>query len=230
MIIACQDVSFAYEGNTAVRGLNFIVEQGDFLCIVGENGSGKSTLIKGLLGLMPPAQGKILTGDLKPHETGYLPQQAAAQKDFPASVFEVVLSGRLALRGFRPFYSPEDKRVAMENISRLGIADLHGSCFRELSGGQQRRTLIARSLCAAVKLLVLDEPAAGLDPAAAAEVYRILEKLNREQDLTVIMVSHDMDGVKGYAGKVLYLRKEQIFFGSAESYFTGTVPGFGGAR
>jgi zinc transport system ATP-binding protein len=225
VIIACQDASFAYEGNTAVCNLTFTVEQGDFLCILGENGSGKSTLLKGLLGLMPPERGKVLPGDLKPCETGYLPQQAAAGKDFPASVFEVVLSGRLARRGLRPFYSAEDKRIALENIGRLGIRDLREKCFRELSGGQQRRTLIARSLCAAGKLLVLDEPAAGLDPAASAEVYRLLEKFNRENGLTIIMVSHDMEGVKDYAGKILYLRKEQIFFGTAESYFAASGAG-----
>jgi zinc transport system ATP-binding protein len=218
ILISCRDLSFAYDGHTVVWGLNFSVEEGDFLCIFGENGSGKSTLIKGLLGLMPPAGGRLLKEGFTARELGYLPQETASRKDFPAGVYEVVLSGRLGLRGFRPFYSRADKRAAEENLERLGIAPLRGRCYRELSGGQQRRVLLARSLCAGRKLLVMDEPAAGLDPPAAAEFYGLLERLNRELGITVIMVSHDIGGSLNYGGKVLHLRHEQLFFGTPGAY------------
>ncbi|MDR1059000.1 MAG: metal ABC transporter ATP-binding protein [Treponema sp.] len=217
-LISCRDLSFAYEGHTVVWGLNFTVEEGDFLCVFGENGSGKSTLVKGLLGLMPPGGGGLLREGFTAKDVGYLPQETASRKDFPAGVYEVVLSGRLGLRGLRPFYSRTDRRAAEENLERLGIAGLRGCCYRELSGGQQRRVLLARSLCASRKLLVMDEPAAGLDPPAAAELYGLLERLNRELGLTIIMVSHDIEGALNYGGKVLHLRHEQLFFGTPAAY------------
>ncbi|MDR2535371.1 MAG: metal ABC transporter ATP-binding protein, partial [Treponema sp.] len=171
-LITCQDAAFAYEGNTVIRELSFEVRQGDYLCIVGENGSGKSTLLKGLLGLIPPQKGRVLLGEpLKPNEIGYLPQYKAPQKDFPAGVYEVVLSGRQGSRGILPFYAAADKQAAEENLNRLGIGDLRNKCYRELSGGQQQRVMLARAFCAARKLLLLDEPAAGLDPLATAELY-----------------------------------------------------------
>jgi zinc transport system ATP-binding protein len=216
--IRCENAAFAYEGNTAVRDLNFTVEQGDYLLVAGENGSGKSTLLRGLLGLKTPEQGRVIREGLRENETGYLPQQGAAQKDFPASVYEVVLSGRLSLRGVRPFYSREDKRSAELNLERLGIGDIRRRCYRELSGGQQRRVLLARAFCAARKLLVLDEPAAGLDPPVTEQVYRLLNDLNRRQGITLIMVSHDVGGALNYADKILHLKGKQLFFGGAEEY------------
>lgn len=181
-LISCRDASFSYDGNTAVSGLSFEVHGGDYLCIVGENGSGKSTLVRGLLRLKAPVAGSVLMGDgLKPNEVGYLPQQTAAQKDFPAGVYEVVLSGRLGRRGILPFYSRADKAAAEENIERLGIAGLRNRCYRELSGGQQQRVLLARALCATKKVLLLDEPAAGLDPVGTRELYRIIEKITAKR-------------------------------------------------
>lgn len=218
-LLTCQNTAFAYEGNIAVSGLNFSVNSGDYLCIVGENGSGKSTLIKGLLRLKQPQEGIVLMGDgLKANEIGYLPQQTAAQKDFPASAYEVILSGRLSMRGIRPFYSKEDKKVAEENIERLCIQDLRNRCYRELSGGQQQRVLLARALCATQKLLLLDEPVAGLDPVATQDLYRQIYKLNREVGITIIMVSHDIENAVKYANHILHLRNEQIFFGTTEDY------------
>lgn len=218
-LITCRGASFSYEGTIAVTELDFEVHSGDYLCIVGENGSGKSTLIKGLLRLKNPAQGSIVTGDgLKSTEIGYLPQQTAAQKDFPASVFEVVLSGRLGQRGLLPFYSKEDKRVARENIEKLGITQLLGRCYRELSGGQQQRVLLARALCATRKLLLLDEPVSGLDPVVTQELYKIIETLNRESGLTVIMVSHDIRSAIKYATHILHLETKQAFFGTTAEY------------
>jgi zinc transport system ATP-binding protein len=216
--IHCRDLSFAYEGIPAVRGLNFTINGGDYLGITGENGSGKSTLIKGLLGLKAPQEGELRIEGLKPNETGYLPQYRAAQMDFPAGVYEVVLSGRLSARGIRPFYSREDKKAADENLESLGIGDLRNWCYRELSGGQQQRVLIARALCAGKKLLILDEPAAGLDPVVTGELYRALQRLNQEAGLTIVMVSHDIAGAVSYAGLILHLKKDQLFFGTSAEY------------
>ncbi|MDR1420044.1 MAG: ATP-binding cassette domain-containing protein [Treponema sp.] len=224
--IICQNAAFGYDGRAAVRGLDFTVNQGDYLCVVGENGSGKSTLIKGLLRLVPPMRGTITFGAaLGKKDTGYLSQETAVKKDFPAGVYEIVLSGNSGSMGLRPFYSPGERQRAEENMERLGVADLRRRCFRELSGGQQRRVLIARALCAARKMLVLDEPAAGLDPLVTSGLYDLLEKINRDMGITVIMVSHDIEAALKYARFVLYLEKEdarganiQRFFGSPAEY------------
>ncbi|MDR2808206.1 MAG: metal ABC transporter ATP-binding protein [Spirochaetaceae bacterium] len=218
LIVLCKHISFAYDAAIVLRDISFSVEQGDYLCIVGENGSGKSTLVKGLLGLMPPVQGTIMMNNIRPHDIGFLPQQKAVQKDFPAGVFEVVLSGRLSSRGIRPFYNREDKGIAEENLKRLGIEDLRSRSYRELSGGQQQRVLIARALCTSPKLLILDEPAAGLDPVVTADLYRLLSALNHEYGLTIIMVSHDISGAMSFANRILHLNHEQLFFGSIEEY------------
>jgi zinc transport system ATP-binding protein len=217
--IVCKDASFDYEGETVVSALNFTVNKGDYVCIVGENGSGKTTLLNGILRLKQPQTGSIEFEDaLKPTEIGYLPQQKAAQKDFPASVYEVVLSGRLASRGMRPFYTKTDRDAAEENARRLGIGDLLGKCYRELSGGQQQRVLLARSLCAAKKMLLLDEPAAGLDPVVTQDLYHIIEEINKETGMAVIMVSHDIPSALKYAGFILHLNHRQEFFGTAADY------------
>jgi zinc transport system ATP-binding protein len=219
MLLGCQNASFAYGSSIVVRDINFSVDQGDYLCIVGENGSGKSTIVKGLLGLMKPCAGTVVTGpELRAGDTGYLPQQTAVQKDFPASVYEVVLSGRIGARLFHPFYSRADRAAAEENLERLGIAGLRRRSYRELSGGQQQRTLIARSLCAARKLIILDEPAAGLDPLIGAGLYDLLETINREKGIAIVMVSQDIDKALGHAGLILHVKHEQLFFGGAEEY------------
>jgi zinc transport system ATP-binding protein len=217
-MIYCRNLSFGYDGHIAVHGLNFSVETGDFILIAGENGSGKSTLVKGLLRLISPMEGSInFRPDFKQSQTGYLSQQAAAKQDFPAGVFEIVLSGNLAKKKLLPFYNHSEKSRAEEKMRLLEISQLKDRCFRELSGGQQRRVLLARSLCAAEKLLVLDEPFAGLDPLISAELYRLLEKINRETGMTIIMVSHEIEAAVCVA-KVLHLQKRQLFFGSMENY------------
>ena len=217
-LINCQNAAFGYDGKIVIHHLNFSVKDGDFLLIAGENGSGKSTLVKGLLRLLTPIEGSIGFGaDFLQSKVGYLSQQIAAKKDFPAGVFEIIMSGNLGKKKLLPFYSTADKRRAEENMQLLGIPDLKNSCFRELSGGQQRRVLLARSLCAADKLLVLDEPFAGLDPLITAELYRLLEKINREIGMTIIMVSHDIE-TACCAKNVLHLHKRQLFFGSMENY------------
>ena len=216
-LISCENASFGYDGHIAVQGLNFSVQPGDFLLIAGENGSGKSTLVKGLLRIMNPMEGKIYFNPvLKQSAIGYLSQQTAAKQDFPAGVFEIVLSGNLGKKGLWPFYSQAEKQKAEENLRLFGITDLKNASFRNLSGGQQRRVLLARSLCAVEKLLVLDEPFAGLDPLISAELYRLLGKINRESGMTVIMVSHEFEA--DCADKVLHLHKKQLFFGSMDEY------------
>jgi zinc transport system ATP-binding protein len=201
-----------------VRDLNFSVQAGDFLLIAGENGSGKSTFIKGLLRLINPMEGEIIfSTDFKQSLAGYLSQQNAAKQDFPAGVFEIVLSGNLGKKRLLPFYRQAEKRTAEDKLRLLGIEHLKRQCFRELSGGQQRRVLLARSLCAAEKLLVLDEPFAGLDPLISSELCRLLEKINRETGMTIIMVSHEIEAA-ACATKVLHLQKQQLFFGSMEDY------------
>ncbi len=218
--LTCQDLTLGYEGKRVVQNLSFTVEAGNYLCIVGENGSGKSTLIKTILRLVPPLAGSVQFGDgLRSREIGYLPQQSAAQRDFPASVQEIVLSGCLNRCGLRPFYTREEKNLANANMKRLGIDALARKCYRELSGGQQQRVLLARALCATRRLLLLDEPAAGLDPTAEAEMYQIIETLNRSDGITVIMISHDISAAVKYASHILHIgRKEQLFFGTAEAY------------
>lgn len=218
-LITCREAALGYDTGIVASGLNFAVESGDYLCVVGENGSGKSTLIKGLLRLKMPVSGEILMGDgLKANEIGYLPQQSAAQKDFPAGVLEVVLSGRQSKRRGRPFYNKKDREIAMENMEKLGIGHLKNHCYRELSGGQQQRALLARALCATEKLLLLDEPVAGLDPLATRELYDLIQMLNREQKLTIIMVSHDIRSAVEYADHILHLGNQQLFFGTAKDY------------
>ena len=218
-IIKCEHTDFGYENHDAVIDLNLEIYPGDYLCVVGENGSGKSTLIKGMLGLLKPTGGSLSVADeLKRGGIGYLPQQTAAQKDFPATVQEVVLSGTLSRRGNRPFYSRAERKLAAHNLERLGIEHLKQKCYRGLSGGQQQRVLIARALCATEQLRILDEPGTGLDPSAVPDFYHLLKKLNKEDGITIIMVSHDIGNVISQANKILHLHRRVVFCGTAEAY------------
>ena len=218
-LIKCEHVSIGYEGQTVVKDLDFQIEQGDYLCIVGENGSGKSTLVRSLLGLKHTEKGRILYGDgLKRTEIGYLPQQTEVQKDFPASVYEVVRSGRLNSRGFHPFYTAADKKAATEKMELLGIRELSRQCFRDLSGGQKQRVLLARALCATKSLLLLDEPVTGLDPIVTGEFYQLIRRINRESGIAVVMVSHDIGSAVKDASHILHLQETALFFGTTEAY------------
>lgn len=223
-LLTCSNISLGYEGKKIVEDINFSVNTGDYLCIVGENGSGKSTLMKTLLNLKTPMEGSIVTGDgLKQEEIGYLPQQTVVQKDFPASVREIVLSGCLNRCGVRPFYSKEEKQLAVTNMERLGIRHLAKRCYRELSGGQQQRVLLARALCATRKLLLLDEPVAGLDPKAMADMYEIIKSLNSEDGITVIMISHDIKAAVKYASHILHISKKPLFYGDKKDYLASDI-------
>ncbi|MBQ3967154.1 MAG: metal ABC transporter ATP-binding protein [Lachnospiraceae bacterium] len=215
--ITATDLALGYDSQIIVQGLNFSVDRGDYLCIVGENGSGKTTLMKTLLHLRQPMGGQILTGDgLDPNEIGYLPQQTNIQRDFPASVKEIVLSGCLGRCGLRPFYRKAEKDLAKENMQRMGIEELANRCYRDLSGGQQQRVLLARALCAAEKVLLLDEPVAGLDPVVTAQMYELIAGLNKE-GITIIMISHDISAALMYASHILHIG-EDIFFGTRDEY------------
>lgn len=217
--LSCENVALAYEGKTIVTDIDFKINAGDYLCIVGENGSGKSTLMKALLGLKEPFSGKITFGDgLDKKKIGYLPQQTEIQRDFPASVKEIVMSGCLSSNGSSPFYTKENKKRAYENMKRMGIADLEKRCYRELSGGQQQRVLLARALCAAQKLLILDEPAAGLDPVVTNDMYSIIDNLNKHDGMTVIMVSHDIHQAVTNATHILHISEKPLFFGKTQDY------------
>lgn len=222
--IECRDLVLGYEKRAVAEEINFSVNRGDYLCILGENGSGKSTLIKTLLGLNKPLSGEINFGDrLQAKEIGYLPQQTLAQRDFPASVWEIVLSGCLNRSGLRPFYSRLEKDIARENMEQLGISHLAKRCYRELSGGQQQRVLLARALCATRKMLLLDEPVAGLDPKATAELYEVIYELNQKHGITIVMVSHDIMAAIPYATHVLHLSHKPLFWGIKDDYVKSPV-------
>jgi len=234
MLITCNNVSLGYDERAVIQDLTFSVDHSDYLWVVGENGSGKTTLIMGLLRLLDPMEGSIVFCDgLSKGKIGYLSQQSDLKKDFPADVFEVVLSGNLCSMGLRPFYNAREKARAREAMERLGIKDLKKKCYRELSGGQQRRVLLARAFCAAQvdptgecdkavdashRLLVLDEPASGLDPLITAELYELLKKLNREIGISIIMVSHDTRGAEQYAKHILHMENGRGFFSDTAEY------------
>ena len=221
-ILEVRDLQLAFLGVNgrveALHDVNLAVAAGEIVALVGESGSGKSTLMKTILGLQPPISGRILTGDgLRKNEIGYLPQQTVVQKDFPASVREIVLSGCQGRCGSRPFYNKEEKQLAEEYIRKMQIDKLSKRCYRELSGGQQQRVLLARALCATQKMLLLDEPVSGLDPKVTAEMYALIEKLNCEDGITVSMISHDIAAAVQYASHILHIGNT-VFFGTKAEY------------
>ena len=218
--LECKNLTLGYGTKTIIENLSFEVNKGDYLCILGENGSGKTTLMKTILRLLKPLSGTISTGDgLLPDEISYLPQQTEVQRDFPASVYEIVLSGCQSRCGKRPFYNKEEKQLALAAMEKLGISHLEKKCYRELSGGQQQRTLLARALCAAQKMLLLDEPVTGLDPSATEEMYTLIQQLNKD-GITIIMISHDTEAALKYASHVLHIGTSgsKTFFGDVKEY------------
>ena len=216
-LLTFENLSIGYDNNIVLEDLSFSIEKGDYLAILGENGAGKSTLLKTMLGLIEPIKGKIIfSEEVKKTDIGYLPQQTVVQRDFPASVWEIVISGCLAKSGLRPFYSKKDKELAKQNIKKMGLEGFEKRCYRELSGGQQQRVLLARALCSSDKILVLDEPVTGLDPKVTNQLYEIVDSLNKE-GITIVMISHDLHVLK-HANKILHLGHE-TFFGTNQEYF-----------
>ena len=223
-VITCQNISLGYENMTVLENVSFALEEGDYLCVVGENGAGKSTLIKCLAGLKKPTEGEmVFSPDITRADVGYLPQQTAIQRDFPASVREVVMSGCLNHSRLIPFYTKADRQRAARHMEELGITDLADRSYRELSGGQQQRVLLARALCASNKLLILDEPVTGLDPIVTSEIYDIIKNVNKKYSMTIIMVSHDVKTAVRSANKILHLKQTVQFFGSTEDYVRSTA-------
>ena len=219
--ITCKNLIVGYEGQVVRDNINFVVNKGDYLCIVGENGSGKSTLMKTLLSLQKPMGGEIVFGDgLNANEIGYLPQQSTIKRDFPATNFEIVLSGNLGHSGF--FYTKSDKELALKSMERLHVDKFKDRCFRELSGGQQQRVLLARALCATQKVLLLDEPVSGLDPKVTAEMYELVKELNQNDNITIIMISHDLNDALKYATHILHIGSE-VFFGTKNEYLNSEL-------
>ena len=218
-LIVCRDVSLGYEGQTVLSHLNLTIRDGDYLCIVGDNGSGKSTLLRGLLGLLAPQSGEILRApELERGAVGYLPQQTRAQRDFPATVLEVALSGCLNQKGSRFFYTRAQKSQALMNLGKLGVLEWKDKSYRELSGGQQQRVALARALCAAGRLLILDEPITGLDPAAAQDLYKTLSYLNTKEGMAIVMVTHDLGPALRSARSVLHIGQRGTFLGPVADY------------
>ena len=223
-LLSCEHITMQYDGRNVVNDISFFVDPGDYLCIVGENGSGKSTLMRGLLGLKPLAGGNVIFGDgLRRQEIGYLPQQTAVQREFPTSVEEVVRSGLLNRCGMLPFYNAAARKRADGIMERLELTELHRRSFRALSGGQQQRVLLARALCATGKLLLLDEPVSALDPVATADFYALIRKLNREDHIAVIMISHDIQAAVKQANRILHLDSTLRFFGTTAEYLQSDV-------
>lgn len=215
-LIRFENLSLRYGNRVLFKDLNFSIYEGDYFCIAGENGSGKTTLMNAILGMKEPAEGKItISNDIKTG-IGYLPQQKSLQKDFPASVYEVVISGFQKKRGFRPFYNNKEKEIADNNMKRLGILDIKKQSFGELSGGQQQRVLISRALCATDKIILLDEPVTGLDKETTEEMYKIINELN-DAGVTIVMISHDASATIRYASRVLHLGNK-VFIGTNEDY------------
>lgn len=216
--IECKNLIIGYEGKAIRDSLNFCVNKGDYLCIIGENGSGKSTLMKTLLSLQKPISGEIIFGDdVSKYEIGYLPQQATVKRDFPATNFEIVLSGCVSRLQNRPFYNLKEKELAINSMKRMNIYEYKDKCFKELSGGQQQRVLLARALCATKKVLLLDEPVSGLDPIVTHEMYELIKELNEKDKITIIMISHDMNDAIKYATHILHIGNN-IFYGTKEEY------------
>ncbi len=222
--IDCRDLKLGYDKKIIAENITFKIDEGDYLCIVGENGVGKSTLVKTLLGLNKPLCGEIRIGEnIRQRDIGYLPQQAEVQRDFPATVWEIVLSGNLGRRHGRLFFGKEEKQLAYENIKKLGILDLKNESYRQLSGGQQQRVLLARALCAAQKILLLDEPASGLDPLGTSELYGLIKEINEKENITVVMVSHDIQAAAKFAKHILHLGNGEMFFGAVDEYIKNPI-------
>lgn len=217
-LIKLDNLSLGYDKNVVLKNLNICIEENDFICVVGPNGAGKSTLIKGILGLIKPLKGKVIYNNLKQNFIGYMPQEIKIDKSFPASVYEIVLSGTLNTLGFKPFYTKREKEIALKNLKILGIEKLKDKSFCNLSGGQRQKVLLARSMSATNKLLILDEPSNNLDSKSKKDLYKTIVNLNEKHNITIIMITHDLDHNNLIGNKILSLREKDIFYGTTEEF------------
>lgn len=217
-LIELKNLSLGYENITVLKDINMTIDESDFICIVGPNGAGKSTLVKGILGLIKPKKGKVIYNNLKQNFIGYMPQETKIDSNFPASVYEIVLSGTLNRLGLRSFYTKREKTIALNNLKLLGIENLKNKNFCDLSGGQRQKVLLARSLCATSKLLILDEPSNNLDSKSKKDLYKTIIDLNKNHGITVIMITHDLDHDNLIGNKILSLREDDVFFGTTEEF------------
>ena len=221
-LITIRDLSLGYGNRILTEGMDMQVDSGEYVCVIGENGAGKSTFIRTLLGLQSPLKGKITFGEgLKKTQVGYLPQQTVVQRDFPATVEEIVLSGCQGSKGLRPFYNSREKEEAKRNMERMNISEFAKRSYRKLSGGQQQRVLLARALCASSRLLVLDEPVAGLDPKATEDMYALIKGLN-DEGVTIIMISRDISAALTFASHILHMRSRSVFL-TKEEYLNSDI-------
>lgn len=217
-LIELKNLSLGYDNHIVLKDINMVIDENDFICIVGPNGSGKSTLVKGILGLIKPSKGKVIYNGLKQNFIGYMPQETKIDSNFPASVYEIVLSGTLNRLGLKPIYSKKEKQIALNNLKILGIEKLKDKNFCDLSGGQRQKVLLARSLCATSKLLILDEPSNNLDSKSKEELYKTIIDLNKNHNITIIMITHDLDHDNLIGNKILSLRENEVFFGTTEEF------------
>lgn len=216
-LIELKNLTLGYDKDVIIKNINLSIEENDFICIVGPNGSGKSTLVKGILGLIKPLKGKVVYNGLKQNYIGYMPQETKVDSNFPASVYEIVLSGTLN-QYKNIFYNKEQKELALNNMKILGIDKLKDKSFCDLSGGQRQKVLLARSLCSTSKLLILDEPSNNLDSKSKMDLYKTIVDLNKNHNITIIMITHDLDHDNLIGNKILSLRKDDVFFGTVEEF------------
>lgn len=223
VLISCKNLTAGYDNKIILKNISFDICEGDYICIAGENGTGKSTLVKTLTGIIPFKSGHLHYLNIKKNQIGYLPQQSLLNPDFPATVFEVVLSGTLSQKGLFPFYTKKLKEIALNNLKLIGMENLKNSPFANLSGGQKQRVLLARALCATQKLLVLDEPVTGLDPIVTNDFYKLIQNLNQKLKISIIMVSHDVSSAVKYAKKILHLTHNGCLFCDTADYLKTNI-------
>lgn len=215
-ILEVEKLKVSYSNHVAIENINFKIEDGEYVCLVGENGSGKSTLVKTIVGLLKPEEGQVNL-NISLDEVAYLSQTNLKDLDFPATAKEIIMSG-IQKHGKFPFYTKKDKEIYENVIKQLKIEELQGRRIGDLSGGQKQRILIARALVRQPKLLILDEPATGLDYNITKELYKILENLNKNNKMTIIMATHDLEEINEIKPRIISLAKKVKYDGNLEGW------------
>jgi len=219
-IVSISDLWVYRREHAILENINLELAEGDFLGLIGPNGGGKSTLLKVMLGLIKPDRGEVRIFGLAPQEArrrvGYMPQKTLFDQGFPVNVLEVVLMGRYSRAGLMHRYGPKDREAALQALEAMGMRDLAGREIGALSGGEQQRVFVARSLVSNPKLLLLDEPTAGVDAAQQTEFYDLLCHLNRKKGIAIILVSHDITAISSHVNKIACLNQRLYYHGSKE--------------